>query len=155
MDYYANRKWSLRHLCWCNLLDQKQLKSSCSRPLMHLLICTHRSVQWPSVDISVPGINPHTQSSVEIDWCFVHKGIPLDPVALILLCQLWTHWPQMNAKRTTSSLYRCRLKMQFAIIDQMVPTFYQLSGWCHWFHIKTNQHPIFSGVYVAPEFKTH
>lgn len=72
--------------------------------------------------------------------CFIHRRIPLYPVALILLCQLWSHW-QINAKRTTSSLYYCQLQMQFAIIDQMVPTFYRsLSGWWHWFHIKTNQH---------------
>lgn len=50
----------------CFITDQ-MLKSSCIKPHMHLLICTHRSVQWTAVDISVPGINPHTQSSVEMD----------------------------------------------------------------------------------------
>lgn len=50
----------------CLITDQ-MLKSSCIRPHVHLLICTHRSVQWPAVDISVPGINPHTQSIVEMD----------------------------------------------------------------------------------------
>lgn len=145
MDYCANRKWSLCHLCWCNFLDNSSdveiqlYQTSCAlidlyTQISSVTCCRHLS----------PRNKP---THPEQCWDGLLEGVLfIGGFHWILLLwsyfvSFWTHWPQMNVKRTTSSLYHCQLQTQFAVIDQMVPTFYRsLSGWWHWFHIKTNQH---------------